>query len=82
MAGHMLATFSSAFAEDSMDDDTRAEKLAAGGVEQSDDVEWHGTNLATASNAERQGVLENTVIAEFKTRLARIGLEYQAPTTR
>ena len=26
-----------------------------------------------------QAVLANTVVGEFETRLARIGLEYQAP---
>ena len=44
------------------------------------DVEWHGTNLATASPEELEGVLSDTVLAEFKTRLGRIGLEYQSPT--
>jgi hypothetical protein len=27
-----------------------------------------------------EAVLANTVIGEFKTRLARVGLEYQTPT--
>lgn len=80
MAGHMLATFSTAFADDDrMDDATRAQKLAAGGVAEGESMDYHGVNLATASNPERQGVLESTVIEEFKVRLARIGLEYQAP---
>ncbi|MEZ5229408.1 MAG: ferritin-like domain-containing protein [Acidimicrobiales bacterium] len=80
MAGHMLATFSTAFADDGrIDDATRAQKLAAGGVDEGTSMDYHGVNLATASNPERQGVLEATVIEEFKVRLARIGLEYQAP---
>ena len=74
MAYHMLKTFELAFkqGEDTME---KARKEAP--MEES--VDFHGTDLATASSEEMQGVLQNTVIGEFKTRLARIGLEYQAP---
>ena len=42
-------------------------------------AEWHGTNLSTASPEEMEEVLATTVLGEFKTRLARVGLEYQTP---
>ena len=42
-------------------------------------AEWHGTNLSTASPEEMEEVLATTVLGEFKTRLARVGLDYQTP---
>jgi hypothetical protein len=42
-------------------------------------AEWHGTNLSTASPEEMEEVLATTVLGEFKTRLARVGLEYRTP---
>ncbi|MEZ4331249.1 MAG: ferritin-like domain-containing protein [Myxococcota bacterium] len=41
--------------------------------------EWHGTDLSSADPGELEAVLAETVLAEFKTRLTRIGLEYQSP---
>ncbi len=43
-------------------------------------VDWHGTDLTTASPEELEGVLADTVLAEFKTRLGRIGIDYQSPS--
>jgi hypothetical protein len=40
---------------------------------------WHGTDLANANAEEMENVLADTVLKEFKTRLGRIGLEYQTP---
>ncbi len=85
MTGHMLATFNLAFDQGrAMEDKERdaAEKMAAEQGAELTDVEWHGTNLTTASTDERQAVLEETVLGEFKLRLARIGLDYQAPAGR
>jgi hypothetical protein len=42
-------------------------------------VEWHGTNLSAASPEEMEAVLASTVLGEFKTRLARVGIEYRTP---
>jgi hypothetical protein len=42
-------------------------------------VEWHGTNLATATPEEMEAVLATTVLGEFKSRLARVGIEYRTP---
>ena len=71
MTFHMLATFSLAFSETPTDNvPTNGETV---------DAEWHGTNLATASPEEMEAVLSDTVLGEFKTRLGRIGLDYQTP---
>ncbi len=71
MTGHMLAVFSDAFSGDGPDNRLNRTEPA--------DAEWHGTNLSTASPEEMKAVLTDTVLGEFKTRLARIGLEYQSP---
>jgi len=42
-------------------------------------AEWHGVNIAQAPPEELEGLLADTVLKEFKTRLMRIGLEYQTP---
>jgi len=69
MTFYMLATFAGAFADATLPppDAERA------------DADWHGTNLATATPEEMEAVLATTVLGEFKTRLGRIGLEYQTP---
>jgi hypothetical protein len=69
MTFYMLATFADAFA-DAPPPPPDPERAAA---------EWHGTDLATATPEEMEAVLANTVLGEFKTRLGRIGLEYQTP---
>ncbi len=74
MAYHMLKTFSLSFEEGA--DTVDKEREAIGDV---GEANFHGTDLSTASSEDMQAVLEATVISEFKTRLARIGLEYQAP---
>ena len=43
------------------------------------EAEWHGVNLTAATPAQMEELLATTVIGEFKTRLARIGLEYRQP---
>jgi hypothetical protein len=40
---------------------------------------WHGTDLSSADPTELEAVLAETVLKEFKTRLTRIGLDYQSP---
>ena len=80
MTYHMLATFSEAFRGNP---DAAAEERRilqeARGDEQPESKVWHGTDLAAASPEEMEGVLADTVLKEFKTRLGRIGLEYQTP---
>jgi hypothetical protein len=71
MTYYMLAVFADSFRGSPAE--PRGNKAAA-------DADFHGTNLATASPEEMEAVLANTVLGEFKTRLARVGLEYQSPT--
>ena len=44
------------------------------------DAAWHGADLGSASVEEIEGVLADTVLGEFKSRLGRIGIEYQSPS--
>jgi hypothetical protein len=78
MTYHMLATFADRFrGQAAAMEETRKIAKAAGG-EQKSQI-WHGTDLASADAAQMENVLADTVLKEFKTRLGRIGLEYQTP---
>jgi hypothetical protein len=78
MTYYMLATFADRFRDQSaiMQETRRLAQEAGGG---SKSQVWHGTDLSTANPEEMEGVLADTVLKEFKTRLGRIGLEYQTP---
>ncbi len=77
MSFHMLNTFTTSFEESEEARSVEQELAHEAGV---DKAEWKGVDLTSADTEELEGVLENTVINEFKTRLARIGLEYQSPS--
>jgi hypothetical protein len=78
MTYHMLATFADRFRGQAVAmEETRKIAQAAGGKQKSQ--VWHGTDLASADAAQMENVLADTVLKEFKTRLGRIGLEYQTP---
>ena len=83
MTYFMLATFADQFAHAgaSMEEGRKvaAEVAAAHGVTETPSAEWHGADLSQASPDEMEAVLADTVLHEFKTRLGRIGLEYQSP---
>lgn len=83
MTYFMLATFADTFAEagESMEEGRKlaADASAAAGLDGVPSAEWHGADLSQASAEEMEAVLADTVLAEFKTRLGRIGLEYQSP---
>jgi len=82
MAYHMLATFAERFRGQASNlEETRRlaqEAAAQSGAAPKSQV-WHGADLSTADPAEMEAVLSDTVLKEFKTRLGRIGLEYQTP---
>ncbi|MCB1029855.1 MAG: long-chain fatty aldehyde decarbonylase [Acidimicrobiales bacterium] len=78
MAYHMLATFSDIFTGGASTMTRERDRLAAQG-QSIGDAGWHGTDLSTATPADMEAVLADTVLSEFKTRLGRIGLEYQTP---
>lgn len=75
MSGHMLATFHDLFAASARATD-EARRRADGSR---GPVMYHGLDLAEASTEDMEGALSTTVLGEFRTRLGRIGLEYQAP---
>jgi 1,2-phenylacetyl-CoA epoxidase catalytic subunit len=82
MTYHMLATFAQAFEEGaSVMNESRkvAAELAQASGHEPQSAEWHGTDLSTASVEDIEATLADTVLLEFKTRLERIGLEYQSP---
>jgi hypothetical protein len=82
MAYYMLATFADRFSgQASAVQEVR--RIAQQTELESGDVPrsqlWHGTDLASADPSQMEAVLADTVLKEFKTRLGRIGLEYQTP---
>ncbi len=75
MTYHMLATFADAFKQ-------AQGAIAEGRKAMGDDrehTEWHGADLSYSPPEELEAVLGDTVLAEFKTRLSRVGIEYQTP---
>jgi hypothetical protein len=82
MTYHMLATFADRFRGQAavMEETRRISREAASqsGAATKSQV-WHGTDLTNADPEEMEAVLADTVLKEFKTRLNRIGLEYQTP---
>jgi hypothetical protein len=80
MSYYMLATFADQFSGD----ENRAElaemrKVAREAAGEGAEGEWHGKNLAELDPEEMEGLLASTVLGEFKTRLGRIGIDYQTP---
>ncbi len=82
MTYHMLATFADAFRLQgkAMQEGQRLaqEEASREGSSPKSQV-WHGTDLSVADPSEMEAVLADTVLSEFKVRLARIGLDYQSP---
>jgi rubrerythrin len=78
MTYHMLATFADSFRgqAESMEETRRIVEKAS--PDRKSQV-WHGTDLSTADPAAMENVLADTVLKEFKTRLGRLGLDYQTP---
>jgi hypothetical protein len=71
MSYFMLATFAEAFRNNQA-----AAELERIGQERSR-AEYQGVDLAVMSPEQMEVVLADTVLKEFKTRLGRIGIEYQ-----
>jgi 1,2-phenylacetyl-CoA epoxidase catalytic subunit len=76
MTYHMLATFAEAFRDREA---TYEEARKLTGANEAEGVIWHGANLTELEPMDMEHVLADTVLKEFKTRLGRIGLEYQSP---
>ena len=80
MSFYMLATFADRFRDGAVDAQREHVREAAPEGAGGPAPEYQGVNLAEASSEDLENVLTKTVLGEFKTRLGRIGLEYQAPT--
>jgi hypothetical protein len=81
MTYYMLATFADRFRDPAaMAERERAQELMeAEGLQGDQSAEFHGVNVAQASPEELEAVLSDSVLAEFKKRLERVGIEYQSP---
>ena len=77
MSYYMLATFADAFRNNPATDEfKRVEQQLAGNGHH---ARWQGVDLAEMEPEAMEAVLADTVLKEFKTRLSRIGIEYQTP---
>jgi hypothetical protein len=74
MSYFMLATFADTFR-----DNRTVDELRRLGVERPHS-RYQGADLGALSPQEMEHVLADTVLKEFKTRLGRIGVEYQTPS--
>lgn len=72
MSYYMLATFADAF----RNNPAQAEFEQ---IERNVHAQWQGVDLAEMPPEKMEEVLADTVLKEFKTRLGRIGIDYQTP---
>lgn len=82
MTYYVLATFADRFQDRALNEERQRYREVfreSGGSVERSEPEWKGMNLAEASPEDLEGLLSGTVLNEFKTRLARIGIEYQTP---
>ncbi|MCU0670718.1 MAG: hypothetical protein MUF70_15420 [Myxococcota bacterium] len=78
MSYWMLAAFADSFRNSPAREEIRALRQNLGD-RAAPKAKWQGEDLAALEPAEMERLLADTVLKEFKTRLARIGLEYQTP---
>jgi len=77
---YMLATFADSFRRtDTREEIQRARKQAGEAGAAGQHAEFHGHNLDELQPEEMEALLADTVLKEFKTRLGRIGIDYQTP---
>jgi hypothetical protein len=75
MSYFMLATFADAFRNNPAAEEF--ERLNAERVRP--EAQWQGRQLSQMKPEDMEVVLADTVLKEFKTRLGRIGIDYQTP---
>jgi hypothetical protein len=73
----MLATFADSFRNNPMQQEI--DRLESEAGTRRGKARYQGVDLAEMAPEEMEQVLADTVLKEFKLRLARIGLEYQSP---
>jgi hypothetical protein len=79
MSYYMLATFADRFRKQTPQEEIQRRLRAAGAEPSAQPQEWQGVRLGQASPEELEGVLADTILKEFKSRLERIGIDYQTP---
>jgi 1,2-phenylacetyl-CoA epoxidase catalytic subunit len=75
MSWWMLATFADAFRAGPAQEELRRVREQAGAGA----ARWQGADLRRLEPDEMEGLLAETVLAEFRRRLERIGIDYQTP---
>jgi hypothetical protein len=75
MSYFMLATFADQFRSGDAREEMKKARERAGAAP----AEWQGAKLGDLAPEEMEGLLADTVLAEFKKRLGRVGIEYQTP---
>ena len=76
MSYFMLATFADQFRNSDSREEMRVAREKAGGQQE---ATWQGAKIGAMDPEELEGLLADTVLAEFKNRLGRVGIEYQTP---
>lgn len=79
MSYHMLATFTDMFSDAGQRMEEAKQLVADSENNPLEGVTWHGADLMSATPDVMEAVLADTVLNEFRTRLDRIGIEYQSP---
>lgn len=79
MTKHMLATFHDIFEASAEATVEMQKQTGSRKTTHYTSTVYHGLDLADASTEDMEATLADTVLHEFKTRLGRIGLEYQSP---
>ena len=74
MSYFMLATFADAFRNNAGARRARAPRRRS-----ASHAAYQGADLGAMEPEEMEDLLADTVLKEFKTRLGRIGIEYQTP---
>jgi hypothetical protein len=75
MSYYMLATFADAFRQNP----AQAEFERLQSSQPANGASWQGHELSKMKPEDMEGILADTVLKEFKTRLGRIGIDYQTP---
>jgi 1,2-phenylacetyl-CoA epoxidase catalytic subunit len=75
MSYFMLATFADQFRSSEMKEEVQHARERADGVA----ATWKGADLGDMEPDALEGLLADSVLHEFKTRLERVGVEYQTP---
>jgi hypothetical protein len=77
MSYYMLATFADAFRNNQAH--AEIERLEAQRGPHQRHAQFHGLDLAEMEPEQMEHLLADTILKDFKSRLGRIGIDYQTP---